>query len=465
MSFRDLPMQAKMLRIIFLVSGIALLAAAGEVLLYEQGTYRNRVAHEVDTLAVLYTDLLPATLDFNDAPAARKYLSSLRFYEQISQACVYAANGAVFATFQRAGSEPAVCLKVPDAGSLEVFAGSRFLALRPIVRDGERIGYLFLEYHIPPVYQRLLQYAVMVGIVFLSLLMVSLLATYLLHFYVTRPIRQLAHKAERVATTQDFSIRAQKLGHDELGALTDALNAMLAKTEESIRLRDDFLSIASHELKTPITPIRMQMQLTRMYLEESAVDFSKVREKLIRLTDIGLKEIDRLARLVDSLLDVSRITTGRFVLKREPVQLAEVITDLVERIRPDAEKAHCELRVKTEAGVEVLADRLHLEQAVQNLILNATKYGAGRPIEIEERHADGRAIIAVRDQGIGIVQEDIERIFGRFERAVSLQSFGGLGLGLYITRQIVNAHNGSIGVESKPGKGSTFTIELPLSSH
>jgi signal transduction histidine kinase len=176
-------------------------------------------------------------------------------------------------------------------------------------------------------------------------------------------------------------------------------------------------------------------------------------------TDLIRRSADRLTRLVTSLLDISRIGAGRLDLEREETDLSEVTREVAERFQEEARRARCELRVDTTPAVGFW-DRLRLDQVVTNLLANALKYGAGAPIDVRVTAQDGRALLTVRDHGIGISEEDQRRIFQRFERAVSQRNYGGFGLGLWIVRQIVEAQGGAVRVESEPGHGSTFTVEL-----
>ncbi|WP_395813359.1 sensor histidine kinase [Archangium minus] len=179
-----------------------------------------------------------------------------------------------------------------------------------------------------------------------------------------------------------------------------------------------------------------------------------------RLTGME-RGVGRLSVLVDELLDVSRITSGRLVLHLEDVDLAELVREVVERIRPEAERVGCELRLQVPGPVVSRWDRLRLEQVLSNLLSNALKYGAGYPVEVALRVSGTQVLLQVRDEGIGIDPALQERIFERFERAVSDRHYGGLGMGLWITREIVTALGGSIQVESAPGRGATFTVTLP----
>ncbi|HEX6766047.1 MAG TPA: PAS domain-containing sensor histidine kinase, partial [Polyangiaceae bacterium] len=223
--------------------------------------------------------------------------------------------------------------------------------------------------------------------------------------------------------------------------------------KQAIRARDEFLSIASHELRTPLTALKLRLQ---------ALLYAKgLDEKLERKLESATRQTQRLERLIDNLLDISRITTGHLELEPEDIELAELAHDVVERLREEAAASGAHIQFEAASSAGGRWDRLRIEQVVTNLLSNALKYGEGKPIVVRVSAENGSAEISVRDRGIGIAEEDLERIFDQFERAANRRAPGGLGMGLYITRQIVEAHQGQITVESKSGEGSTFRVRLP----
>ncbi|WP_375766431.1 ATP-binding protein [Archangium gephyra] len=235
---------------------------------------------------------------------------------------------------------------------------------------------------------------------------------------------------------------------------------LLEQLQEAVRLRDEFLSVASHELKTPLTPLSLRLQgLERSIQAEPG---SPLAVRLGKEVEVMRRQVKRLSDLVTDLLDVSRLSTGRMALQLEDVDLAEVAREVVARFLPEAQRARCELVLHADRPVAGQWDRLRLEQALTNLLSNALKYGAGKPVHIQVEPVEGRARLVVRDEGIGIQPEAMGRIFNRFERAVSERHYGGLGLGLYVTRQIISAMSGTVSAESTPAQGATFTVELPL---
>ncbi|MDC3962417.1 MASE1 domain-containing protein [Polyangium jinanense] len=234
--------------------------------------------------------------------------------------------------------------------------------------------------------------------------------------------------------------------------------ALYREAEESIRARDEFLSIASHELKTPLTALSLKLQA----LARSLPADPDIAAKIAPALDVALRQTTRLSTLVDELLDVSRITQGRMELcLDEDIDLAAVVEDVVQRMQDTAVRAGCELRLESDAAVVGCWDRSRVEQVLINLLSNAIKYGAKAPIDVRVRDEGASVRLSVTDRGIGIPAEDQARIFDRFERAVSVRHFGGFGLGLWIARRIVEALGGTILVESTPGEGATFTVTLP----
>lgn len=231
--------------------------------------------------------------------------------------------------------------------------------------------------------------------------------------------------------------------------------------QQAVKARDEFLGIASHELKTPLTSLELQVAgLQRLAALQPglAVSDDRIQSKCESI----VRQIGRLTGLINNLIDVGRITSGRLGLERERVDLGEVVRGVIERAQEAIRRSGSEVALAMPAAVVGTWDRARLETVVTNLVSNAVKFGNGKPIEISVRAAEKRAVLTVRDQGIGVSAEDRNRIFERFERAVSQRHFGGFGLGLWVAREAVEAHGGTIRVETRAGAGSEFTVELPL---
>ncbi len=229
------------------------------------------------------------------------------------------------------------------------------------------------------------------------------------------------------------------------------------RVREVIETRDEFFSVATHELKDPLFSIQLSLQLLQHAAEKQGLLPPHVAHHL----DVAGRQTARLSRLIDNLLDVSRIRSGRLQLDPETLDLAELAREATGRFRETARAAGCDLSV--EAGGQVIGyfDRLKLDQVLSNLLTNALKYGAGRPVAVSVREAGDDAVIEVEDHGPGVAKADRERVFARFERASDGHKKESLGLGLYIVRSIAEAHGGTATVRGEPGRGATFVVTLP----
>jgi signal transduction histidine kinase len=230
--------------------------------------------------------------------------------------------------------------------------------------------------------------------------------------------------------------------------------------ENAVRVRDDFMSIAGHEVRTPLAAVQLNLQTIARAVDKDPV--LSTHERLRQRLKKALVNSERLERLVAEVLDVSRITAGQLKLELEELDLTALVEGLVASLSDQAARAGAEFRVRTAGPLLGHWDRVRLEQVISNLLTNALKYAPGKPIEITTVREGNIARIQVRDYGIGIEPENQRRIFERFERAVSDRHYGGLGLGLWIARQVVEASGGTITVQSTPSEGSIFTVELPM---
>jgi signal transduction histidine kinase len=232
--------------------------------------------------------------------------------------------------------------------------------------------------------------------------------------------------------------------------------------KEATRVRDEFISIASHELKTPLTSLKLHTQINLRYIHDPGNESGPgLPERFHKFVRVSAQQVDRLARLVEDMLDVSRISSGKLVLAKSAVDLPELLREVADRLAPQIAAAGCTLSLSAGVPVRGTWDRYRIEQVIINLITNAIRYGKGKPISVSLTEEEGAAVLKVKDEGVGIAPEDQERIFERFERAQTGRNIDGLGLGLYICHQIVQSHGGSIGVTSAPEQGAEFTVRLP----
>lgn len=253
---------------------------------------------------------------------------------------------------------------------------------------------------------------------------------------------------------QDDQVLLESIASRAALAIEDA--RLYTAALQALRLRDDFLSVAGHELKSPLNALQLQLRVLARKAREHRLSDS-LAERAERVAHTG----ERLGLLIEDLLDVSRITTGQLQLQYSEVDLAAMAREILSRMSEELSLAGCEACLAAEPPVVGYWDRLRLEQVLTNLLSNACKYGRGRAVRVRVEQAPGLARLSVQDEGYGIAPEDQERIFQRFQRAEATRHLQGLGLGLWISRQIAEAHGGTLRVESEPGKGSTFSLELP----
>ncbi len=261
-----------------------------------------------------------------------------------------------------------------------------------------------------------------------------------------------------IYTKRDFLL-AQEIGSRVAVAIDNA--TLYQDARDAIQARDEFLSIASHELKTPLTSMLLQLQAVLHSIKSQSLASFSI-EKTMTSLESTIAQSKRLSKLVNDLLNISLITTGRLELEREKTDLRKIVNDVTYRLKESMSKSGSSLSIEDGKAVIGNWDKIRLEQVVTNLITNAIKYGDGKPIEVEIKNSGKHAFLRVTDHGLGIPKEQQDKIFDRFQRGDVKSSIKGLGVGLYMVNEIVRAHKGKIELSSKPNEGSTFTVQLPL---
>ncbi len=236
---------------------------------------------------------------------------------------------------------------------------------------------------------------------------------------------------------------------------------LIETQKEGIRVRDEFLTIASHELNTPLTTMRLLSRSARRRIDKKDPAFYQP-ESINQFVERYQVQTERMVHLVEDMLEISRINSGQTTLQREPLNLHEIVTLVLERNASAIEHSKSVISVTGDWKVTGDWDRKQIEKMISGLLSNALKYGEKAPIEISIEQKENQAVLAIKDHGIGIASKDQKRIFDRFERAISANQVSGFGLGLYIIQRIATEHGGSVHLESESGRGSTFTVELPL---
>jgi signal transduction histidine kinase len=260
-----------------------------------------------------------------------------------------------------------------------------------------------------------------------------------------------------------LQVEALEQSRREQEVLLNRLQATQADLEHAVRMRDDFMSIVSHEVRTPLNGLILETQLRKLHLAKGNAS-AFTMEKLHAMVERDERQIQSLIRLIEDMLDVSRIRTGKLSIRPQPFDLSELVRQLLENYAAQIAAAESSISLIADDPVIGVWDEFRIEQVISNLLTNALRYGARKPVTVKvfSDSENGRACVEVTDQGIGITPENQKRIFQQFERVSANHAVNGLGLGLFISEQIVLAHGGKIEVESEVGQGSTFRVCLPL---
>ena len=496
------------LMVVMMASSSATLILAGLAYVgLELERFRSTSARELAVVAQIVGQSSTAALTFQDGLAARENLAALRGERHIVAAALYTLDGKVLADYSRDGG---TVLKVPapaPAGSrIDGFTLTQF---HDVVLSGERVGKLWLRRDLSDARERIRQsIPVMAGILAVCLLVAFLIASEM-QKTISKPIISLAHVVRRVTAGEDYSVRADKLDDDEIGFLVDQFNEMMQRVhsrdlelqqahdelearvqartselqeeiherrrverdllvakqaaEESNHAKSAFLATMSHELRTPLNAIIGYSEMLEEDAEadgnaEAAADLRKI-----------LSSARHLLALISDVLDISKIEAGRMALHIERVDVSPIVEDCLNTVQPLAAKNGN--RVVHQAPVERLeveVDTVKFRQSLLNLLSNACKFTENGTITLEEVHADrdGRRLAEwrVRDTGVGISKEQQAKLFSSFTQVDSsfTRRHGGSGLGLAISKRLCQLMGGDVTLESEAGKGSTFTICLPL---
>lgn len=253
---------------------------------------------------------------------------------------------------------------------------------------------------------------------------------------------------------------ALERSRQEQETLLRELNQTQGELQRSLRMRDEFMSLVAHELRTPLNTLFLETQMRSLQLKRgtlASID-PKQFDAMIKRDE---RQIKAMIRLIDDMLDVSRMRSGQLSIRPAQVELMTLLERVISDLSLQANATGCKLSLQPHPPVQGCWDEFRIEQVVVNLLTNALRYGGGQPVEVSVQYAENLVRIHVRDEGKGIAPADLDRIFEPYERGARNGEPKGLGLGLYISRQLAVSHGGELRVTSKPGEGSTFTLILP----
>jgi signal transduction histidine kinase len=474
----------KLMLVVLTITVVALALSGASMLIYELHNFQQTAVSDLMTQADILGRASAPALAFDDRKVARENLAMLRVRPGISQAAIYGANATMFATYVRdTGSKPDFPA-YPEAEGYRV-QGNQLIVFKGIKDASGYLGTVYLQASYS-LFERLWSYLGIFGAVMVVSLIVAVLMSYRLQAAVTTPILAMTQVAREVMERRDFSLRVGKTTEDELGYLVDTFNEMLSEVgkrahaleqtnrvlehemderraaEAALRAadqkKDEFLATLAHELRNPLAPLRNALEILRRSGNDE--NTTKIAH------DMMTRQLRQMVRLVDDLLDVSRITTGKIVLQTEPVLLDAVIRNAVEMATPMIEARRHQLTVELPPQpVQLQADPVRLAQVFQNLLNNAAKFTApGGRIGLRGELQGNRIMVTVTDNGVGIPAELLGEIFDMFaqvDRSLEREQ-AGLGVGLSLARRLVELHGGTIEAFSDgPGQGARMVVMLP----
>jgi len=474
----------KVMVIILIATFTALLVSVVALLSYEARAYREFLINDLTTQAdILALNIAPA-LAFDDPEAADANLALLANRSGIVAGAVYTLDGELFSTFRQSGSTATFPTTVHSRGPQ--IAGEDLTLFHPVVRNDEVLGTVFLQANYE-LADRIRDYLLILGGIMAVSLLVAALVSLWLQGSVTGPILVVTDVAQKIVRDRDFMLRAPRTTDDEIGTLVDAFNAMLAEVsqrqqdleesnlklqqesderrnaETALRLadkrKDEFLATLAHELRNPLAP--MVNALTLMEMANAPPEALRNARAIIE------RQLSHMIRLVEDLLDVSRISRGKLTIRKELVELSGVMKSAVDTVRPLLAAKDQSLSISLpDQAVYLQADPVRLSQVFSNLLNNATKYTppAGR-ISVAATVEDDVACVRITDSGKGISPATLPVMFDMFvqDEHTDLRGQPGLGVGLALAKRLIELHGGTIDADSEGrGHGSTFSVRMPV---
>ena len=459
---RSVRRKVMALMLIATLSALALSAAG--LVIYDLRAYEQQWSSDLITQAEVLARASAPALSFDDRLTGANDLKVMRVRARVLAAALYKADGSLFATYTKEGMAAFRFPEVAEPDGVRI-EGDEIVVVRHVVENGESFGTVYLRAIYDP-WTRLRDYLTIIGVVMIVSLALAAIVSGWLQTAVTAPILEVARVAHEVMGRHDYSVRARKSTDDEIGDLVDAFNALLAETgrraeamREADQRKDEFLATLAHELRNPLAPLRNAVEILRMARNDPAMS-----QKALDMMD---RQLRQMVRLVDDLLDVSRITTGKLGLRKSVLDLRSVVRDALETARPFVESRRHALDVDVpQEAVPVEGDATRLSQVISNLVHNAAKYtDPGGRVRVSLAREGREAVIRVRDTGIGLAGPALQTIFDMFVQVDhSLErAQAGLGVGLTLAKRLVTLHGGTITAQSEgAGRGSEFTVRLPL---
>jgi signal transduction histidine kinase len=417
-------------------------------------SYKQRKVNNTLALAHVIGTNSISTLEFDDNEAAANILSEL---QKVTPEIIYAAildkTGNLFADYTKRGTSR---LPIPDNLEIKssIFKDKHLFVSNNIIKDNELIGKIIIEVELTELEQINRTRTQVAAILFLIAFICSFLIAIFLQSYISRRLLRLVKTMDEVSKTGDYDKSLKDAGKDEIGTLFTVFNNMMLQVKENQQRKDDFIGVASHELKTPLTSIKGYIEL----LNDTDVNNNNNKQIIQK----ALTNVNKLERLIRDLLDVSKIQSGQLELHLAEFDIDQMLTETISSLQM-LSHSHKIIRKGCLQHQVMFADKQRIEQVLTNLISNAIKYSPGeREIIVYSQEKEGEWIVRIRDFGIGIPQEEQYNVFDRFYRPKEIAAnFSGFGLGLYICKDIITRHGGKIWIETEVD-GTSFYFSLPL---
>ena len=477
--WRSVPLKAKLLLLTLSVSCLGIFLVCVSLVVVEHQVYKKQLESELNTVASILAEQSAAAVLFRDRNQLNSIIGSLEQIGTIEQACIYDSDGGKLSAFE--GEAEEVCPSLSSAPA-EGFSEHFYSMMRPILIEGEAVGFIFLKSRLEVLRQHIRTFILFVLVISITIISILVVIALKLQRLVSQPIQELSDAVETIAQNEDYSVRVQVSGDDELGRLGVAFNDMIS----TIQQQNQRITRSKDELERVVETRTAQLRLANSELEAFSYSVSHdLRQPLRAIEGFGLAleedcadQLDatgqdylhriraasiRMGSLIDGLLILSRVS--RKQLDVDVVDLSAMVNEIVEELEEvdDTKQSLVEI----EDGISVVGDERLLRIAFQNLLQNAWKYSSGqseRRIKVSsERQAD-TVTIRIDDNGVGFDMKYVDKLFVSFNRLHSPSDFPGSGLGLATVYRIVNRHSGSVRAQSEVNKGATFFVKLPRRS-
>lgn len=477
-------MRLKLMLAMLVTTFAALVVATTAIVVYDVRSYQDAWVNDLSTQANILGHAIAPALLFDDYRTAAENLRMLKLRQRILAAALYTDTGLLIASYTQNEDSSVEFPSSAPAGYY--IRGNELELFHDVVEDNERLGTIYLRARYD-LEIRLRDYLGILGVVMLLSLAVAATIASWLQAVITTPILNVSGAARKVMERRDYSLRVEKTTADEVGDLVDAFNGMLSEIGErsqalersnlslkhemterrhaeqallaADRRKDEFLATLAHELRNPLAPLSNALQILRMTGSDSQL--------VINAQAMMERQLKQMVRLVDDLLDVSRITMGKLALRKQSLELTPILRDAMDTVLTLMDRLGHKLEVDLPAEpIYLEGDATRLAQVFSNLLNNAAKFtDAGRPIRLSARKQGAEVVIRVVDGGVGIAANKLTEIFEPFTQADhSLErSHSGLGVGLALAKRLVELHGGSIEARSAGlGAGSEFVVRLPI---